>query len=641
MHPYQLKNALKTQKGSTLVGVVALAIILSIGALAYAALVRNVGTNETSAYYDAMAYQTAAQGALIADNWLSNLTNWESVRTAATNNDSIVLNNVDKVYAKVDGDIDDITCKVTLKYSEENNQPYITARSEAVPANGVLPYKKQVHLKIPGKPGDSFALFVDNPGNFSSGSNAGLHHRNLFAGPVHFNAPVLLSPKSIGTGSSDLAAGFRFYGDVSVWGGTSVQIPSGWLKNFPGGKPGTDYTKGVGVNPSGTFPTGVNTTAKPLNGSDLDRVFRAGFNPNADKREIKPNFADVEVPQYIGDATKTTAASARITFGYSSTTNNSTGCIGANCKGSYTSELLTSSGSVISGTSKTVYYDITKETVIFATSSNYNPADPATLTEAQKAQNVAAQKLPVTVMGNSSNVLAGKVTVVTVGTNDITLDVSTNNRLTYQGIGDVTTSKSSPAANDIRTQDGAGGEDGFTNVSAYGTRGARDGEAMAQEGGFNLVGADGKTQLNHIFAFYSGRDIDIKTATSGNPVITAQLFAMENNGTFKMSTANNRDVKLQVIGTSAMSKWWDTEAGTGGTSQNGALRTYFDKRRVDNRPILAPGLKYNRYDSNGALVEFVGRGGQGGGLYQWCEDNASLGGTSSRCQEVFGQPSGS
>jgi len=583
---YYLKNTLKNQKGSVLVGVIALTIILSIAAITYAALVRNGGTNETTAYNDTRALLTATQGALVADNWLSNVSNWIYVK----NHGACTLS-VPSVY-------EDISCRVILTYSNNNStkEPWITAVSEAV--DNLLPYTKKVELKIPGKFDESFALYVGDAGNFTAG---GLYHRGLIVGPAHFNSPIMINHNAfrISSSTAELYTGFRFQGgDVTVWdnGRTAQLNKNTWWTGILGGD--NNYTTGVAVGKNAG-----STTVSPT-GIDLDRVFRSNFSAGADQCIISfdANKVKSENRLNFGNNHVTGATDATIEFGYGVVNNDNTkGCTGSGC----------------------AYYDFKIGT---GTTQRrfYNPDDPTVI----YARSVSATgvttpyNLKVTGSTNSytNGKLRGNVTVVTDSGKNITIDVSNG----YQ---------SYPLTKKLEVPSASGTKDDiYANILEYnGTTLAPKDEGFRTGGGIDFVAADAK----NIFSFYSGKNviIDVGSKTSGNVYITGQMFATKDAyGTFEMKTTGTttKDIKLQVVGTSAMNKWWDIAQENYTNAQKGALRTYFDKRTEKDaedttivRPLMGPGLRYLRINSRGDTLTYVGRGAAGSGDYVWSEKNTA------------------
>jgi len=644
MFTYEL-NTLRNKKGSTLVGVVAIAIILTIGALAYAAMVRNVGTNEHQAYYDAKAYYVAEQGARLVDNWLSIGSVWDGVTIGDDFGPVPGLNlSALKIYH-------DIDCDVKVKKTGANG--IWLAEIVSTASSPHLPYDKVVTLKVPGQTNQSFALYVGNGANFGDENYAGLQHWGLFVGPVHFNSPIQLSKQrsidlvkcpevnGVATCPDDddaIATGFRFQGgDVSVYNPgptTDMSDMKGgaarWWTDFGISSKGNDYSKGVAVNKDGYSDDQKSTAA------DLDRVFRAGFNPYADKRtlEFNPNPDNVTVINFpeltnvqAGNGTATGLAPAEtqveITFSVSGS--------GTNSKSYYKIGNMTQQ-------------EITGKTIINAISPSGTPYS-------------------VKVVGNNSGgQLDGKVTVVTPTVKDAGGEITccdiefdfgstTKNYLTYKGVSNSTDYKADPDLYPATlTIDG---------VSALGS-------AVGRDGGVDLSSKN----KDAIFAFYSGKDIKITTnvvdMTVGAPpvnYITGQLVAL--NGTINVDVVNSsntdrysyqttrptsgtwvqeynisncdnrspcyrvttkvdntRDAKVQVIGSVSMGEWWDTET-VKGRKQMPALRTYFDKRTyIDDGktlPIMGPGLEFVTWENYeaGQKKNYVGRGGTGGGSYRW------------------------
>jgi hypothetical protein len=562
-----LKNALKSEKGSALVGVVAVTIILSIAAITYAALVRNTVSNELEAYNDTQALLAAEQGVLLATNWLradGGVDNWDLAIDPAKNGVTINIPTFsDNGFSSV------VTLKRRVILINNMQEVVIACTSRATETKvGLLPYVKEVWCLVGGGPDNpaSYATFLNNADNVAFGvaANSGMHHRSAFFGRVHSNTPILLSPKAMNTGTSDLSYGVRFYGSVSVYGG-SYSVPSNvWHGNDFGGI-GNKYSKGVMVNKT------AGSVAYTPTESSLDRVFRGGFNSDANKMQIEFNPAGI-TEIWLGDAGSNT--NPEIEFG----------------DGWYKFN---------GGTSQ----PITGPTIINAGTSNFAKSYNLQV----KGGSVLSGNVTVRTARAVDAVQAspGKPAVAAVPARDIIINLHQGNIL-YKGL------KSS----DFSTS-GPGGNEAYNNALTYKNFGAQDYEVMAKEGGVNLG-----TDITSVFGFYSGGDVKLAVVKDGDGLpsgagkdafITAQLYAVDKGDGKVYIPRGNNVTRAHVVGTTSMNKWWDTNTGTNGgdlynssgqqVNQTGSIRMYHDKRTdAYGQSIPALGTFLSVFNSSGVKI---------------------------------------
>lgn len=647
-----LKNMFKNNAGSALIGAVVIAAVLSISAVAYAALVRNTVSQEVLALNDRKAYLTAEAGLYVALNWLGSKDNFEAAKGGKIIND--VFPDSIEAYKSYAG----VRCSLTFSGIGDT----ILVTSSAVGNDrGFLPYIKSLSVKVRGIPSTSsgrFAFYVNDIGpdaffpNVDTAST-GLQHGAAFFGPVHTNTPIMLSWRAFditngcGNKSKDypcvneanapymMVHGARFYGHVSTWGGwydveSNKSLLNGYKdkeliwEGFGIGSRGDNYGKGVIVNVNdgiGSTPATIssitdgygdpNNKKRGLTPEDqLDRVFRGGFDSNGERLEMR--FEPDKVSTKYNTVSTVVAADVtpRIKFGYES--GKPYFQVDRNGTGNY------------NNVSKT-YYTAGVNTIIYA---GTNMAANGSITN------------PHNIEIESGSVLAGNVTVVTGDGKDIIFSFNTHSTATDKPNGDNILYESIRGYKDINVDNfstynvlrntaldtGAARYDHLINVLHYNkvrpnlNEVVKDGSV--NDNGLNL---DGRlsTKVNHLFGFYSGRDIVIKRppantkdSLEGNFMLTAQLFAK--NGKVKIDEnsghKDNYGFRLHVVGSVAMDKWWDKDPGLINTIYNGtvptsdrhvgkevgSIRTYHDQRMRNGDYMSAPGISYGEFGGGNA-----------------------------------------
>jgi hypothetical protein len=236
----------KGQNGSTLVGAVALGVIMAISIAGLMGVSRNTVSQEADAHDDARAF-------LAAESGLLTLTSWVMVAGTA----AIVPRTGTETFDSVD---------VNLEIAQAPGMPADHwLLSSTVPASALeLPYDKRLEWVIVGLPG----VRPRPPSRYgailsSNQMTTGIRNQH-FDGPVHFNAPLTLNNISAGNG-------VRFRGPVSLHNNPFTTI--GRSGNWNGHN---DNKYGTGL----IIPNGVSV-------GDLNTVFQSTYNAEAPFLGIK------------------------------------------------------------------------------------------------------------------------------------------------------------------------------------------------------------------------------------------------------------------------------------------------------------------------------------------------------------------
>jgi hypothetical protein len=647
-----LKKVFKNRDGSVLIGVVVITSIMGICAVAYASLVRNTVSDEILAFEDAKAYFAAEQGLLIATQWIGTETNWRSL-----------MNNPGAVKILTTSDslpvVNGLTCVDTLRYvSPTATKAGYMKIVSLVGKDGKRPYDKMLSWEITGSfnsASGSFAGCFNDMSDSVFGKDGikGLHNRVAFLGPVHSNSPIQLSQRAFGaqqpTGNAS-DQGARFYGRVSIykdWYGNNGHVNRTTADGY-NGTPywhnfGGNYTQGVMISQYTTGEGSVDNLSpadvlSPVLSSrnknsdsvrtQLGKVFRQGFDPFANKMELKFDAkattidkksingtllnGTVEGATYSNGNTSDNRATHTVFLKFGKTTDGTPYYQYSDASGNFTT--ITNAASC-SNTNRCETYIVNNETVLYA--GGYN--NDGTIKSDNEAFNV---------MIDGGSTLAGKVTVVTAPNRDIIFNLYKGDIL-YDGMARGTGATTNGGENFANTNDlvynSDGKLEGFTYVMGYVNKSSAAYEAMARDGGVDLglKNSAGTTAGDNVFGFYSGGNVKLnlfhpstettsnsnqynntgRSDTYRNRTITAQLFAM--NSGKKVYIADNGSTKraysfAHVAGTLVMDKWWDNNYDV--RKENAGIRSYHDKRSQDGKSLSAPGLKYVEKDKDGNIL---------------------------------------
>ncbi len=252
-------------KGSALVGVVTITVLMSIGILSYMGVTRNTIDHEITAYNDARALVAAESGLLVGTRWLRETGNWDNL------SDSSVL---------FDGLIEGVAVKVTAIRSGNTVELQSDASIES------LTYKKRISWELNRQALPHVGTFINNmmsggsPGN--GNGNDGFNNIT-FDGPFHMNSSIILA-----SGGGEVAVAFK--GPVTVYNktqtgaeyefknGHSVFTTGDWGNHGVSLNTGNDYTFGIHLNPSSK--TGDDLTNK------FDQCFEKSFTHSQDSLYI-------------------------------------------------------------------------------------------------------------------------------------------------------------------------------------------------------------------------------------------------------------------------------------------------------------------------------------------------------------------
>jgi hypothetical protein len=653
-----LKKVLKKHDGSVLVSVVAFTAIMGICAVAYASLVRNTVSDEVLAYEDMKAYLAAEQGLLVATQWVGNETNWRLLMNSPGT--VKMLTAADKLPS-----VNGLSCEATLKYVSPTSTKdgYMEIKSKAVGANKI-PYTKTLSWEITGSfnsASGSFAGCFNDMSYNTFGNNGikGLHNRVAFLGPVHSNSPILLSQRAFGAQqpSGDASdQGARFYGRVSTykdWYGTNGNVSRTTADGYEGNPYwhnfGREYSQGVMVSQRETGEGNVaqlaandrvtinaaNKTSVAVTGQ-LDKVFRQGFDPFANKMELQFGAKDVAVKKKLPYGTsnllrgtvegtpfstntntppENSNKTVFLKFGTFGTEASKRGYYQYNTSNSGTFSSITPNSSNCTAANGCEYYDLDKETIIYA--GDYDATTGAITDNNNK----------INVMIDGGSTLAGKVTLVTAKDRDIIFNLYKGDIL-YDGMTRGTGDGNNGGANFANTKDVAysapsSAMEGFTYIMSYVNTSTEAYNTLAKDGGIDLSlkNSGGTNAGDNVFGFFSGGNVKLNlfhptetgnanqynnTGASGtyrNRTITAQLFATNTNK--KVYINENGTTKrafsfAHVAGTIVMDEWWDKNYDV--RKENAGIRAYHDKRKSEGKSLSAPGLKYVEKDKDNNIL---------------------------------------
>ncbi len=292
-----LKKALKSKSGSALVGVLALSIIMAIGALGYSGVTRTTINHEYQAYGDSRAFLAAEAGLLIGTAWLKNQANWD--QTIAGSGITDLLSTISPEQKNV---YPDFNVVITLETINDSIKVISTAASD------LLPYSKKLSWILSEKDitSGAYGYFV-NDAYTATGNFKGLRSET-FIGPFHSNMPLWLFNPTTGNEASNKVT---FNGPVTVYN----KAPTDFYGNYGIGR--NNYNSGV--------KSEVANTAELL-----DQVFLDSYNPNGPKLDVHydPTGIDIHIlqasasntlsfgvdngtPYYTYDGTKHTYSSAQ------------------------------------------------------------------------------------------------------------------------------------------------------------------------------------------------------------------------------------------------------------------------------------------------------------------------------------------
>jgi hypothetical protein len=269
-------TVLENNRGSILVGAVAVAILTAIAGMGFLMVSVNSINNETAAFEKEKAFQAAESGVWIGARWLREPTNnFLTTANGVTLNpfgSSVSINGLNVVVTipvQVGADGIPVASIVSNVY---NGTP------------GAATFKKRISVgNVTNQSFGTYCTFYDgyqpvDAGRYNAGPPPtwtndwyGLGDNRNFYGRTHFNSmPLVLN-----------TSGPRFYGPVTV----SNIVTIGLGAAFANGQNGNDYSSGVvGARTISGNTSGQNSYTPSL--TDLNAIFTDRYTPNVDPIEL-------------------------------------------------------------------------------------------------------------------------------------------------------------------------------------------------------------------------------------------------------------------------------------------------------------------------------------------------------------------
>ncbi|MCL2688675.1 MAG: hypothetical protein FWE57_02355 [Chitinispirillia bacterium] len=446
---------LKSEKGSTIVGAVAICAVLSISIAGLMSVSRNTVNHEAEAHDDTKAFLAAESGLFMLTDWVARTGSQLTAGASAP----MVFDGINVV----------VTTSL-IQNNPDNTSRWRLSSTASIPAGGSgqpLPYEKTVEWVVDLEPIE----VQSGAGGIVSQSSGGAGLQNQhFDGPAHFNEPLVL-------GNVNAGDGVKFRGPVTVHNPTNV---GGGAPRFSTRPPFNNYTYGV-IDPNNA----------PLSLGDLDQVFESSYRSDAEFRDL-----DIAPPavasRTVLAVNNTSGVRNELTFG------------------------------VTGGVPHYIFRTV---------ANNGSGAELSTTGVIPYTRNV-----PILLSANGNltimpGVVLGVVTVETIGGHNIIINLI-NGNLTYDWAPNFQDSHFNN--NDDRLNN--------AGVTAY------DNAARGQP---------------DVLAFYSDNNIILSNTNSGNAkrVITAQLYAFNEGGTFDMGSTNQ--TLLNLIGTASANTFWNLSGNQG------------------------------------------------------------------------------
>jgi Tfp pilus assembly protein PilX len=259
-------SSLQSRRGSALVGVVAISILMGIAAVGYLSVSGSSVNHEAAALDDAKALNAAESGLFIGTCWLSDQQNWNLIQANAAGIVAHVysgsLRGMDISVEVIRGTAVDTVCSV--------------ASDPRAPQLRNLSYKKQLTWTATTTPAPNTSTIIDKiltGGKGGSNNNDGFTNMK-FDGPLHSNMPIVLSQGSKPGTPSEV----RFVnGKVTVHNKTDL-LPFNLKDPFnEANDPNYAHYGHYGTNYYNNYDFGVCQHNSNTNAADLDKNFSSVY----------------------------------------------------------------------------------------------------------------------------------------------------------------------------------------------------------------------------------------------------------------------------------------------------------------------------------------------------------------------------
>jgi len=275
-----LKKMLKNKKGSTLVGVVALSVVMGIGIAGLMGISRNTISQEIDAFDDTNALLAAESGLLAVSSWIRN-------STTAMANSSTTIN---YTVPRIGGANIVVPVDVTVTGIGGNNWRFTsTARHPSFTQSHTKTVQWDVEIEDTPLPSGWPGTFTNT---FDGIQNNGVREQ-IFDGPFHSNAAIpyekqfknqdVMPPTGSAATHPNMLA---FSGPVTVY-----DSRMNFINYDPNNvsRQNTNYNKGLIL---GNSNGAGNETALNLD----QKVFYSSFDPNADSLGTRITYDGAEHP---------------------------------------------------------------------------------------------------------------------------------------------------------------------------------------------------------------------------------------------------------------------------------------------------------------------------------------------------------